>query len=798
MKMCIPLKRAIQSMIVFLMLVAVLLVWPLKVIRPFYYEGELNKESMSLVQNSGTIMQEFTVSGPDISTVSFYIYNEDLIDMEEGILVYRLFDESQNKLDEKQFAVGELEIPGICEIRLRGELETGKRYYFSLENPNAELIFSMSDGVNLDTRYAYRSYFSKAQYAIYALAVLLIGSLFLLGIEKIWKKDEKQVRFDFGVRLGSSILLSGGALWLAVQVFPLCKFTTDWINILFFETGIFLFLAVMLYGLLHRREKSAREEISLQELVKKIPTLLQILAFAGVMGGCVSYVNALYNYGQHTATRTILIYFALAIICGFQKKEILNWYNPVFLVCAVGGSIYYCLQNSGDVQTFTLAKGSAAVFVLWGLVVLNVIRMLILHKQYTWQKLSKTYTLVMMVLLGWMIYNRNTRIWPIEIAFFFGLLAIRMLGTGSASQYLNNFVNGIFVNFICISIYALLYRPFHIFVHTRYAGVFHTVTVAAVYDVMILLLALARFLAAYYKKKTLKAVWKEICIMGMAGAFMLLTLSRTAYLTIIVVGGITLVVTACCEFKDRMAGALKRTVILLGSSVIGFVIVFTGYRLVPAVVGQPYTYDVEWFIDSIYKGEEWDSNRYITVQRFVEVAADKLGIKPEAGSKEAYRQEQLQEAVEKQASEEEIAALTPDVSEKIEEFSNGRIQIFKDYLNNLNWTGHETVAVLDEAGNAIHMHAHNSFIQVAHNFGIGVGLVFLVFCGYVGIKAVKYYVRHLNSDTRMIPAVLAGAFGVSSMVERVFHPYIPLGFAFLFIWMFLIPAEKGEKHEKND
>lgn len=76
------------------------------------------------------------------------------------------------------------------------------------------MIYAMSDGVNLDARYEYRSYFSKGQYAVYALLAFLVGGILLVAVEKIPQKKEQIVRADFGVRLGSSILLAGGALWL--------------------------------------------------------------------------------------------------------------------------------------------------------------------------------------------------------------------------------------------------------------------------------------------------------------------------------------------------------------------------------------------------------------------------------------------------------------------------------------------------------------------------------------------------------------------------------------------------------
>lgn len=798
MKVWISLKRVIQSMIIFFMVLAIVIIWPLKIIRPYFYEGELNKDSDVLVQNEGTIMQEFSVTRPELSFIELYIYNEDLQEP-EGELVYRLFDENLNKVDEKSFSIDRLKIPGICKIKIRGDLEVGRRYYFSIENPGAELLFSMSDGVNLDARYGYHTYFSKLNYALYALTVLLVGGVCLVLAERMTYKQDRLYRCDSGIRLGLSLILTTCSLWLAFNVFPLCKFTTDWINIVFYEIGIFLFIAIMLYGLLHRREKEGKEKISIKEVEQNVPAILQTLAFSGVIAGTINYVNAAYIHYQKTAMNTILVCFALAIIAGFKKKELFNWYNLVYFICAVGGSVFYCIQNGTDEATLELAKGSAAVVSLWGGILLDIVHMLVRHKQYGNQKVSKIYAASVILLLGAMVCNRNTREWPIEIAIFFGLFALEAVGKGKTRVYLDTFINGVFVNFVCVSIYSILYRPFYAYRLTRYSSVFHTGTVAALYDGMVLTLALARFFFVYYKKGTLKAAWKELCLMGVAGAFLLLTVSRTALLMFAVVGGGALIVTSLCQYKDGFIGILKRLGITVGGVLIFFVIVFTGCRLVPAVASKPFAHDIyiEKFEDAILSGEEWDSKRFVTIQRFLQVVADKFGVETTERGGENTATGGNNSQSEPSLTGEEKAVKGEDVVEKIDEFSSGRIQIFKDYLAYLSWEGHETIELIDENGKAIQGHAHNSYIQTAYDFGIGTGIGFLLFCIYVCLRSLFYYIKHLDEINGLSPMMIAGAFCVSSMVEWVFQLHIPLGFAFLLIWVVLIPAERKGNEKDN-
>lgn len=770
MKLKIPLKRAIQSAIFILMLISVVVVWPMKLFRPWQYTGEIDPNALSIIQNEGTILQEFTPDKPGLSNVSFYIYNEEELEDNDGFLVFRVFNEALQKLDEKEFKLKDLTLPGVLTVKFRDELLPGTKYYFSIENPGNFLLFSMKDGMNLDTRYGYHTYFNKGQYALYGLAVLLIGGVLIAICEILLRKNSKQTKYDFGLRLALSIIVVVCAGWAAYQVFPAMKFSTNNLDIIFYEAGIFLFACLALYGLLYKRELPQREIITFSELKSIVPNFLQSLAFAGVMVGCVNYVNALYTYQQQLATNIVLSCFALAIICGYNKKELLNWYNLGYIVPATGLAIYYVLQHNTASEQLAVARGTAVYFVLWGIVALNTIRLLFEHK---WHKISIFYTIALILLIAEMVRSRNTRIWPIYIAVFFGMFLIRVIAKGNTGRYMENFTNGVMVHFVYITLYAFLHRPFHFYLYIRYPGIFHTVTVTAVYLVFVLSLATARFLIVYREKGRLKSAWKELWLMGMAEAFLLLTVSRTGLLAAAIICPITFIVTAFAEYKDGIIGALKRMLVFCLSGIVFFCIIFTACRIVPAVVEKPYTYDIEHFQDSIKAGEEWDSFRYATVGRFFGFADVKLSY---YGSETELTHDELS------------AGATND-------YSNGRLGIFKAYWKALNWKGHDSLSLVDENGDMI-IHAHNSYLQAAYDFGMGAGIYFLLFCMVTGVMGITFFIKHKGERTSLIPIMIIVAFGICGMVERVFFPFIPLGFAYLFIMVLMTVSDKKGKNEE--
>mgnify|MGYP006922442532 CR=1 FL=1 len=84
---------------------------------------------------------------------------------------------------------------------------------------------------------------------------------------------------------------------------------------------------------------------------------------------------------------------------------------------------------------------------------------------------------------------------------------------------------------------------------------------------------------------------------------------------------------------------------------------------------------------------------------------------------------------EEQEEEEEVIE-DLSVYEKTEEYANGRMDIFRAYLEQLNLTGHEEMGAILPNGE-LAVHAHNIYLQVAYDHGIVVGVVFL----FVGAAA---------------------------------------------------------------
>lgn len=357
-----------------------------------------------------------------------------------------------------------------------------------------------------------------------------------------------------------------GSAFAAYNVFPAKRLATETVDIIFYETGILLFLLFTWYCLFHKKEPVAEKKICLNDCLGRLPDILQTVSFAGVMLGCVRYLNALSTFDQKSAGNITIACFALAILCGFAKEELFNVYQPVYIVLAAGAGIRYCMQQGADEESLILARGTAVAFTLWGMVAVNVLYHLFLNirrKRNIFKDISPVYSIMLLLLLAEFIRSRNGKQWPVTWFILWLLFALRLLDRGDRERYLSNFVNGVFLHFTGICIYAWLHRPFHFYTHTRYPGVFHTVTSSAVYDCFVLVLALAVFFVKYARTKKISLCLKELWVFGLAGGYMLLTASRTGLYAAAALAVMLIVVTSFTEFKDGILKALLRTGLLL-------------------------------------------------------------------------------------------------------------------------------------------------------------------------------------------------------------------------------------------
>ena len=171
----------------------------------------------------------------------------------------------------------------------------------------------------------------------------------------------------------------------------------------------------------------------------------------------------------------------------------------------------------------------------------------------------------------------------------------------------------------------------------------------------------------------------------------------------------------------------------------------------------------------------------------------------ERAAEEAAAAEREKEALEgdfteEEEEEEEIIEDT-SVYEKTEEYANGRMDIFRAYIEQMNVNGHEEMgAMLPDGSMAVH--AHNIYLQVAYDHGLLVGILFVLVGVGTFVQGVIFYRRRDKEvPCAALPVAVVVAFAVAGLVEWIFHLCQP---ATLVLLLVLAPLlfDMGVKKEK--
>lgn len=742
-------------------------------------------------------------------------------------LNFVLRDGSMQTLMQQVIDTGEMEIPGYCRIQVNIDTEVGRDYYFLLQGVESEFrvayVGNAGEGYNIyigavyydgveDVErcmvadYVYEVPLRKVKTLLAAAAVLAAAILITLFTGRYYQRRpekntlltvERVVRFVF-----TPLILAAGIV-AAVLIGPFQLLTNDIYSILFYETGVAFAAAVLLYAVNHDRTGTATDRTFFAVVRERWRDDLQSIMFAGAIWGCCNYMNALYEVHHTIAYRQTLIFFALALIVTYRRKEIFRLVNLLYAVAAaVVGPIYY--QNAlADLIDSSVAAGKTGAgeeeilvlkLTVWagilvGLVLLNTVRILWKREIYG---LSVPYCLLVGGFFILLILRRNTRGWPIYLVCAFTVCYMRMAAQIRKEVLLRNIVNGILLHFMVTVGFCLLHRPYMYFRYYRYPFHFHTVTISAVYLALVFCAALVKLLDAYRRKPCLAGVYKELVLFGVSAMYLLFTLSRTGYLASLGMAAVVIPTAFFAgkewRFREKCRRLLRGTGMMVLACLVCFPVVFTAQRTIPAVAADVRAHEIEEFPSELVHGRDMDSYYYITIERFIQTFQMKvMGIPEEkclnaflffskADETSDYRSPYLE------LGSRILLASTEDMAAKEKEeesYTNGRLYIFRQYYDRLDKRGHEDMGVMETNGNYL-AHAHNIYLQVAYDHGIPVGVVFLLLGVGTLVQAGIYYQRHrLDRECALFPLALLILFAVAGITEWIFHPCCPIAFCLL-------------------
>ena len=794
-----------------------IVLWPLRLVHETIVSGSNRQIAMTseAITSDYTVQQMFIAQYDKLKNIDIYFtegtvgdeFNFVLYDAKLNIIMQQLINTKTVKT-----------MPGFCTVQVNIDTEVGREYYYLIQGTDSPFRVAYGNTEdsgnryigtlyygnvedtehNIITQYEYSVPLRKGKTLVCDVLLVLFGILitYLTGVY-YRRRPEKNVlvTVEQTMKAFCNPVIAIVGLAAFVAVWPCRLFTTNVVSIVFYEVSIVLAAVMLFYAVNHDRTGCASDRTILNILTGNWQNYLQSALFAGAIWACCNYMNGLYEIHHTVAYRQMLIFFALAVIVTYKRKDIFNIVNLVYVAAAiVVGVRYYAktsvaLENPGELDILAL-KLTVWAGILAGVVIIGTIRFLVRGQV---RDISIWYSILVAVFFALITWYRNTRGWPVYLVCSFGLFYLNMSAWDKKALLLRNICNGILIHFGAMVIYCLLHRPYMFFIYSRYPFIFHTVTISGVYLALVVTAALVKFMDAYRRKPRLVGVYKELFVLGVSAVYLLLTMSRTGYVAAFVMA-VVIVPIMCFSLRQRWRSMIQSIGMMVLTVVLCFPVTFTAQRMVPAVTASPILHEIEELPAEIMHGRYMDSLYYMTIQRFIQVFQMKMLGVPEENSLRAIDLRTdagegmpgnglLVDTADILLASAENTAVSIQAEEPEESlddsYANGRLEIFRLYYSNLNKVGHDDMGIMEPNGH-YNVHAHNIYLQVAYDHGIYVGIVFILLgAGTLVQAAIYYHRRKEDRDCAALPLAILIVFAVAGLTEWIFHPCSPMTFGLL-------------------
>lgn len=369
-----------------------------------------------------------------------------------------------------------------------------------------------------------------------------------------------------------------------------------------------------------------------------------------------------------------------------------------------------------------------------------------------------------------MIFSESDLKWPFSFLVSFGIFYLTNFSREQLNNMFSGMMEGIVIGFLYVQWQACLHRPYD---ELRYEGMFGHPSMMALFC----LIAYCALLCIWYRMKLKRSLWigkiVSLLLIGFVVSLLLFTMSRTA---LIAFAGLTFwfVVFLFLSSRKRKIWNVIISIFLMVVSVVGlFKPTYNLIRYMPAYTNDPIYIEGENINKKIQVDEPFDSPKYTGYDEAIEGIFERLDrIKEFMGDtfpitffpvlyvNAAEENEILQQMKPGTSSDNSLDVKYGPL--------DGRVAIWKFYLENLNLRGH----LFEENGvwissNYRATHGHNFFLQFAFDFGLPVGilLVILILGSYFAIirgmckrKRGDDYYRYLSGLLYITLFVLFAAF----------------------------------------
>lgn len=792
MKKIIYKSKATQSILLIIAACLLISLWPLRIWQETITSSvaPVTGAVTGTINEEKTLLQGIVAQYAHMDTIDVYLDENSV-----GESFYlRILDEQWQMVCEEKTKINREKLPGFQSVLIDIDMEVGKMYYVILQGDESEIFAGyemispeeqpylgtmyyaddQQDGAALVANYHYSMPLRKTRVLAFGGMLLAVTALLLFAI-RLWyrKKEDRLVTVERVFRFVMNPIVAAGIVFCLVTILMGAwgRYTLD--NTVYFVSVVLLGL-ILFYGINHNRDGQGAI-LTFSYMKGHLGDLVQSLAIAGAVGACCEYMSGLYDIHHAVAERKEMLWFSLAVIAMFKWKEIVNLYNALYLIGAgIFGAYYFKTHFTAEMDeaNVQVLKYTVWIGILLGLI---LIRTLVGLFQKKLARPAYLFGGMLGVFFAALIIFRNGRWWGVAMVVAFTLFYLNYGMWGHKSRLLINVARGIVFQFLYATGYALMHRYYTSYGNVRYTHIFHTVTITATYLTMVTCAAAVILLEKLKKSHKLRDCWKELALFGVVCSYLLFTMSRTAFFAAGAALLFALVLTAEGKGKKKLTCFGKNLGMALAAVLVCLPVTFTAQRNIPILVSDPVLYEIEHsmnFFEEDMRGRNFTTPNFIRVGRFIDVFADKIfGIPDHTidwyGEMAEYERRHEDEVHPKEESESvEIAEAVSEEEEQ--DYTNGRLDIFKSYIGQLNMTGHKEMGAVLQNGE-IATHAHNIYLQVAYDHGIFVGILFLLVGACLLIGSCLYYGGKKDKiKYAALPPVMAVAVAVAGMVEWIF------------------------------
>ncbi len=637
--------------------------------------------------------------------------------------------------------------------------------------------------------YTYRAHMGLKKTLLYDA---VIGFTAVLALGLLWF-FARPVQIQKPLRIALYALLACGSIAALVYCVFMPTFSSETLDRSIYAIGIAVltaYLAYLIYGI-GRNGTPAFLKLPPAQMLQNY---LQSVFFGITLYYCCMYVNAACLADQYLALSQIGFYLGLSMLSLFAQKDFLNIPNAVWIL--LGGAACCFIQNR------TVYKCGALLF--GGLVLIYIVR------HFKKSTLSGLYLPIAATLV---LYNilaacfRGYRTWMIYAGIAFTLLLFYVAVTEDCRRIFKNLSNGISISFLILLAFSLARRPYNKWGLSRYPMWFHTVTAGAAQITLTAANSWGHILKAV-SEGGLKGIFKRahfrIFEFSIAAGYLVLAISRTGILTMAILMLLTLVLYLFAD-KKAFRKLLRASLCTVAGSILCLPLVFSATRIVPAMVNDPFRFPLipfeqDWYL--IDAGEPKDSEWYMDASMFVKFIGirifngttdsgvddiENVSLKEAVFGKEAAAVTETPSTETNAAPSEVVQDAARDV-----DLSNGRFDIWKQTLKELSLHGHEYMSVEMPDGSTAY-HCHNAYLQALYDYGLLIGLLYLVFCFVTFLRSVIFFLKGIKGSVDplfIVPLSVVCAFGITGVFELTALPMTGITMSFFAI-MCLLALKNG-------